>query len=132
MGLKNMKGSGTNQDGSKPPLGALGGLRSGRLVGIQVRPNRRFSSRQFYKYNRELEHDQYRKRSTGTTTRLRNEMYLFKGNIHGKCVHLKKQCWSDRNDELAFETCATQRECRASLQSHNHRRSNNVVVHNEN
>ena len=48
------------------------------------------------------------------------------------CVHLKKQYWSDRKNELASETCATQRECRASLQSHNHRQSDNVVVHIEN
>ena len=38
--------------------------------------------------------------------------------------------WS--NDELAFETYATQRECRVALQTHNHRRLNNVVVHAEN
>ena len=55
------------------------------LVEVRVRPTVGFSGRQFYKYNRELEHDQYRKRSTGTTTRLRNETYLFKGNIHSLC-----------------------------------------------
>ena len=37
-GTENIKGNGTNQDGSKPPLGALGGLQNGQLVGGRVRP----------------------------------------------------------------------------------------------
>ena len=46
-------------------------------------------------------------------------------------VHLKKQYWSDRRMSWHLRR-AQQRECRAPLQSHNHRRSDNVIVHTEN
>ena len=36
-GTENIKGNGTNQDGSMPPVGALGGLRNGQIVGGRVR-----------------------------------------------------------------------------------------------
>ena len=61
---------GTNRDGLKPPLGALDGLWSQSVSGVSGETDCRYHSRQnIYKYNRKIEHDRCRKRSTGTKTR---------------------------------------------------------------